>query len=301
MLNYQRIAAVDIGSNAIRLLISNVIETEEGPLFKKSSLIRVPIRLGMDVFNNGRISEENRERMRHAMQAFKHLMFVNGVSDYACCATSAMRESANGQEVIDYVLERTGVNIQMIDGKEEADIIYQTQIAEHLDTGISHLYMDVGGGSTELTYFHRGVPSTSRSFKIGTIRILADKVEAEEWGRMNDWIKERERVYGTVDVIGSGGNINKVFKMSGKKMGRPLDYAELNRMYRHIESFSWEERVTKLDLNVDRADVIIPALQIFLQVMKASRAKKVYVPKIGLSDGIVRTIYGREKRQPVIF
>jgi exopolyphosphatase/guanosine-5'-triphosphate,3'-diphosphate pyrophosphatase len=297
MLNYNRIAAIDIGSNAIRLLIANVIEAEEGPLFKKSSLIRVPIRLGMDVFNNGKISEENIERMRHAMSAFKHLMFVNGVVDYSACATSAMRESANGEEVINYLLEETGVRIQMIDGKEEADIIYKTQIAEHLDPEISHLYVDVGGGSTELTYFHQGVPSSSRSFKIGTIRILAEKVANEEWIEMKQWIKDRQKVYGNVDVIGSGGNINKLFKMSGKKIGKPLDLGELSRMYKHIEGYSWEERVTKLDLNVDRADVIVPALQIFLKVMKASHAQKVYVPKIGLSDGIVRTIYGRLERQ----
>lgn len=290
-LNYKRIAGIDIGSNAIRLLICNVIDTTEGPVFKKSSLIRVPIRLGADVFTQGKIGKRNSKRLIHAMKAFKHLMLVNDVVDYKACATSAMREADNGTSVISKLAKESGIHINIISGKEEADIIYSTHIEQLLDPKRTYLYVDVGGGSTELTLFSGQDKVTSRSFNIGTIRILTERVKPKHWEEMSKWVKQHTGNYKGVEIIGSGGNINKLFKMSGQRIGKPINLKYLNETLEHIEGLTLEERVLKLDLNVDRADVIVPASKIFVTVMQACDAKRVHVPKIGLSDGIVRTIY----------
>ena len=300
MLNYKRLAAIDIGTNAIRLLIMNAIETEEDPLFKKASLIRVPVRLGLDVFGDMRkISNNNVEKMVHTMTAFRHLMLVNDVHDYRACATSAMREASNGEDVAQRVLEETGVRIEIIEGGEEADIIYSTHIAELLDADKNYLYVDVGGGSTEITMFSQNHRVASRSFNIGTIRILSGKVDNQAWGEMEQWVSEISKNYDQINLIGSGGNINKIFKMSGKKLGKPMTYEYLKNTLKYLQLYTVDERVKVLDLNIDRADVIVPAANIFLSVMRKSHAKKIYVPKIGLSDGIVRTIYGRSKRNRI--
>lgn len=297
MLNYKRLAAIDIGTNAIRLLIMNAIETEEDPLFKKASLIRVPVRLGLDVFGDDRkISDRNIDKMLHTMSAFRHLMIVNDVHDYRACATSAMREASNGDVVAEQVLRETGVKIDIIEGGEEADIIYSTHIAELLDPDKNYLYVDVGGGSTEITMFSQNNRVASRSFNIGTIRILSGKVNDQAWAEMEQWVAEISRDFDQINLIGSGGNINKIFKMSGKKLGKPMTYEYLKNTLKYLQLYSVDERVKVLDLNIDRADVIVPAANIFLSVMRKSHAKKIYVPKIGLSDGIVRTIYGRKKR-----
>lgn len=290
-MEFKRIGGIDIGTNAIRLLISNVIETEEGPVFKKSSLIRMPIRLGADVFTKGRISKRNVKRLVHAMKAFHHIMEVNEVVDYKACATSAMREAENGTSVISKIAKESGVYINIISGKEEADIIYSTHIEKLLNPKKTYLYVDVGGGSTELTLFSGQDKVVSRSFDIGTIRILTDRVKPKHWKEFRSWIEVHTEKHKGVEIIGSGGNINKLFKMSGQSLGKPIDMRYLNESMERLEALTLEQRVLQLDLNVDRADVIVPASQIFLTVMRSCRAQKVHVPKIGLSDGIVRAIY----------
>jgi exopolyphosphatase/guanosine-5'-triphosphate,3'-diphosphate pyrophosphatase len=292
MLSLKKYAAIDIGSNAVRLLISNIIEQEGQPtLFKKSSLVRVPIRLGTDVFLTNKISDENTERLIDTMKAFKLLMKSHRVVKYKACATSAMRESANGKEVVDLVLKESGIQIDVIAGEEEAAIIAATDLNKFIDSSKTYLYVDVGGGSTEFTVIHEGKSVTSKSFKIGTVRLLNNMVPDESWLELEEWIKANARPYEKIDVIGSGGNINKIFKVSGKMVGKPLSYFYLTSYFNTLQSYSYEERITVLDLNQDRADVIIPAMRIYLSSMKWSGAKNIYVPKIGLSDGIIKSIY----------
>lgn len=292
MLSLKKYAAIDIGSNAVRLLIANIIEQEGQPtLFKKSSLVRVPIRLGTDVFLTNKISDENTERLIDTMKAFKLLMKSHRVVKYKACATSAMRESANGREVVDLVLKESGIQIDVIAGEEEAAIIAATDLNKFIDSSKTYLYVDVGGGSTEFTVIHEGKSVTSKSFKIGTVRLLNNMVPDDSWLELEEWIKANARPYEKIDVIGSGGNINKIFKVSGKMVGKPLSYFYLTSYFNTLQSYSYEERITVLDLNQDRADVIIPAMRIYLSSMKWSGAKNIYVPKIGLSDGIIKSIY----------
>ena len=292
MLSIKKYAAIDIGSNAVRLLISNIIEQKgESVEFKKNSLVRVPIRLGADVFIEKKISKENTQRILDTMLAFKLLMKSHKVLKYKACATSAMRESANGDEVVDLVLKHAGIYIDIIDGKEEAAIIAATDLNKFIDKNKTYLYVDVGGGSTEFTIIHRGHSMTSRSFKIGTVRLLNNIVKDSDWNTLENWIKDHVIDYDKIDVIGSGGNINKIFKISRKPIGKPLSYFYLTSYYKTLQSYSYEERITELGLNQDRADVIIPAMRIYLFAMKWSRAKNIYVPKIGLADGIIKSIY----------
>lgn len=292
MLKIQKYAAIDIGSNAVRLLISNIIEEMGKPTrFKKSSLVRVPIRLGGDVFLKDEISEENITRMVDTMQAFKLLMKSHKVHKYKACATSAMREANNGKKLVDQIFEKTSIKVDIIDGKEEAAIIAATDLQSYIDKNKTYLYVDVGGGSTEFTVIHNGRSKTSRSFKIGTVRLLNDIVKKETWKELEKWIKVETRHYDKLEVIGSGGNINKIFKISGKSLGKPLTYFYLTSYYNMLQSYSYEERISELDLNQDRADVIIPATRIYLSAMKWSGAKDMYVPKIGLADGIIKSMY----------
>lgn len=291
-LSIKKYAAIDIGSNAIRLLISNVIEEKGKPtVFKKNSLVRVPIRLGADVFIKGRISKENRERMLDTMLAFNLLMKTHKIVKYKACATSAMRESKNGDEIVNAILEHSGIHIDIIDGEEEAAIIAATDLQKFIDPNKVYLYVDVGGGSTEFSVIINGERIISRSFKIGTVRLLNDMVKRDAWTDLNIWIKEHTSQYDKISVIGSGGNINKIFKVSGKAIGKPLTYFYLTTYYNTLQSYSYEERITELELNQDRADVIIPAMRIYLFAMKWSGAKHIYVPKIGLADGIIKSIY----------
>ncbi len=292
MLSIKKYAAIDIGSNAIRLLIANIIEEKGKPVkFKKSSLVRVPIRLGADVFLKGKISSANKERMLDSMEAFKLLMKSHKVEKYKACATSAMREASNGKKFVDEILEKTSIKIDIIGGEEEAAIIAATDLQSYIDENKTYLYVDVGGGSTEFTVIHNGKSVSSRSFKIGTVRLLNDIVKKETWNELEEWIKQETAEYDKIDVIGSGGNINKIFKISGKALGKPLTYFYLTSYYNMLQSYSYEERITELDLNQDRADVIIPATRIYLSAMKWSGAKDIYVPKIGLADGIIKSIY----------
>ncbi|MFT7050236.1 exopolyphosphatase [Psychroserpens burtonensis] len=292
MLTIKKYAAIDIGSNAVRLLIASIIEQKGQPVkFKKTSLVRVPIRLGADVFLNGEISEDNQKRMLDTMTAFRLLMQSHKVITYKACATSAMREADNGVELSKLISKKAKIHIDIIGGEEEAAIIAATDLNSYIKEDKTYLYVDVGGGSTEFTVIHLGKTVASKSFKIGTVRLLNDIVKKETWQELESWIKTNTKGYDVVDLIGSGGNINKIFKISGKAMGKPLTYFYLTSYYNKLQTYSYEERITELELNPDRADVIIPATRIYLSAMKWSGAKDMYVPKIGLSDGIIKSVY----------
>lgn len=292
MLNIRKFAAIDIGSNAVRLLISNIIEeSDDKVVFKKNSLVRVPIRLGADVFTEGFISDFNKERMVDTMTAFKLIMSAHGVERYKACATSAMREATNGPELVKIIKDKADLNIDIIDGEVEATIIAETDLHTFIDPNKSYLYVDVGGGSTEFSVIYDGKKVASESFKIGTVRLLNNMVSNGTWQAVESWIKANTRSYDKLELIGSGGNINKIFKISGKDVGKPLTYFYLISYYNQLQEYTYEERITKLNLNQDRADVIIPATRIYLSAMKWSGAKHIFVPKIGLSDGIIKSMY----------
>lgn len=298
MLKIRKYAAIDIGSNAVRLLVSTITEPEnKEPTFKKTSLVRVPIRLGADVFVNGEISEENMLRMEDTLRAFDLLMKSHKIERYKACATSAMRDAANGRFLADKVKKDTGINIEIIDGEHEAAIIAATDLHELIQDDKNYLYVDVGGGSTELTMYSNGNITASKSFKLGTVRLLNDIVDDSMWEEVEQWIKKQTKDYSKISLIGSGGNINNIFKSSGKKIGKPLSYFYLSSYYQLLNSLTYEERISELNLNQDRADVIIPAAKIYLSAMKWSRSRKVYVPKIGLADGIIKSLYNEAKAE----
>jgi len=289
----KRYAAIDVGSNGVRLLISNVLLIKnQPPLFRKSALVRVPIRLGADTFESGKISEKNKLRMADAMKAFHLLMEVHGVEKYRACATSAMREASNSKEIIQYVKQESDVNIEIIDGKTEAAIISSTDIYQMLDMEKDYLYIDVGGGSTEFTMIRDGQKLASKSFKIGTVRLLESKDDfSKEWSEAEKWIIQQTKKSDEVTVIGSGGNIVRVYKMANTGIGKPISLDYIKKQYKHLKSLTYEQRIVEEGLNPDRADVIIPALEIYISAMKWSNAKKVIVPKFGLADGIIKTLY----------
>lgn len=291
MIHIKKFAAIDIGSNAMRLLITNIIEEKNKTQFNKSHLIRVPIRLGQDAFTIGKISEESIKRMIKAMRAFRLLMDVYGVEKYSACATSAMREALNGSEIVSLIQSQCDIHIEIIDGKKEALIITNSDLHTIIKNEGNYLYVDVGGGSTEFTLFSKGKQIASKSFKNGTVRLLNGMVTENVWTEIQNWIKSTIANYPNIQMIGSGGNINKLFKMSGKPQGEPLTVTYLNQQLHLLTAMSYEQRITDLGLNIDRADVIIPAIQIYVNAMKWSGAKHIYVPKIGLSDGIVKAMY----------
>lgn len=293
MLTLKKYAAIDIGSNGVRLLISNVvIQDNEEPLFRKSSLVRVPIRLGADTFLKGEISEENIQRMIDAMNSFKLIMSIHKVKKFKACATSAIREASNGKQIIEEIFQKTSIKIDIIDGKTEAKIIALTDIKELINNNNSHLYVDVGGGSTEFTLFDKGIMINSKSFKIGTVRLLNKKKQEDaEWQHAKNWVVQNTKDFKNLSLIGSGGNINKIFKLSGKMQSKPLSLEYLKTQFEFLSTLTYEERIIKYALNPDRADVIIPALKIYLSAMEWSNADKIYVPKIGLVDGIIKTLH----------
>ncbi|WP_396197034.1 Ppx/GppA phosphatase family protein [Flavobacterium sp.] len=292
MITIKKYAAIDIGSNAMRLLVTNIVEQKDcATQFNKSALVRVPIRLGQDAFTVGTISEENIERMVEAMQAFKLLMKVHKVEKYQACATSALREATNGNEVIAIVKERADINIAIIDGKKEAAIIAASDLTRFITADKAFLYVDVGGGSTEFSLFFEGKIKASKSFRIGTVRLLNNMVADVVWEEIEEWIRSNTASYDNLTLIGSGGNINKLFKLSEKNQDKPLSYMYLQAQYQKLNSMTYEQRIADLGLNPDRADVIIPATRIYLNAMKWSGARTIYVPKIGLSDGIVKAMY----------
>lgn len=292
MITIKRYAAIDIGSNAMRLLVSNIVEQKgKETQFNKSSLVRVPIRLGQDVFTVGEISDENIERMIDAMKAYKLLMKVHKVEQYKACATSAMREANNNTEIVEIIQREAEIDIDIIDGKKEASIIASSDLKEYITTDKTYLYVDVGGGSTEFSLFSNGNIIASKSFKNGTVRMLNNMVNEIVWTEIEKWIKIHTAPFDEIMLIGSGGNINKLFKMTGKQQDKPLTYLGLNAQFAMLNKMTYDERIAELGLNPDRADVIIPATKIYLNAMKWSGARHLYVPKIGLSDGIVKAMY----------
>ena len=276
----------------MRLLITNIVEQEgKETQFNKSALIRVPIRLGQEAFTVGEISPENIDRMVDAINAFQLLMKVYKVEKYKACATSAMREAYNGKEVAEFIYDKTDILIDIIDGKNEAAIIASSDLHNFLRTDQTYLYVDVGGGSSEFSLFSEGRMVASKSFKNGTVRLINNMVNEVVWEEIEKWIKSNTSDYENVILIGSGGNINKIFKLSGKREDKPLSYVYLSSQYQYLSSLTYEQRIAELGLNTDRADVIIPALQIYLNAMKWSGARQVFVPKIGLADGIIKAMY----------
>jgi exopolyphosphatase/guanosine-5'-triphosphate,3'-diphosphate pyrophosphatase len=287
-----RLAAIDIGSNAARLLIVDVITDKYGnPVFNKLNLVRVPLRLGFDVFDTGEISKEKRGMILQTMKAYTHLINAYGVTNTIACATSAMRDASNSIDIIRKIKMETGLNIEVITGDFEASLIYENHIAETMDTDHSYLYIDVGGGSTELTFFAEGKLIFKQSFNIGTIRLLKDIVSDSKWAEIKDFIKNKTKGYKKIVAIGTGGNINKVFSLSKKKDGKPLSIDLLKDYCKEISSFSLEDRINVYKLRADRADVIVPALQIYINIMRWSDSEEIYVPKIGLADGLIQHLY----------
>lgn len=285
-----RYAAIDIGSNAVRLLIADISHNDKGVHFKKNTLVRVPLRLGDDAFLDQQISERKINDLIKTMSAFRNLMDVYQVETYLACATSAMREAANGAAVVRSVREKAGIDIEIIEGEREANIIYANHIEQNLDARKNYLYIDVGGGSTELSVFVNKALIASRSFNIGTIRMLDNQDKEETWEEMRKWVKEFTKSYKNMAAIGTGGNINKLFRISGEKDDKPLTFVKLKSIYNELNSYSLKERITIMKLNQDRADVIIPACEIYLTLMKWTGIKQIYVPKVGMVDGIINLL-----------
>ncbi len=287
-----KLAAIDIGSNAARLLIAEAVPDKDANVrFNKLNLVRVPLRLGFDVFEKGEISKEKRGMLLQTMKAYSHLINAYGVKQVIVCATSAMRDAANSNDIIRKVKMETGLEIEIISGELEASIIYENHVAENMDTDHSYLYIDVGGGSTELTFFADGKLIFKESFNIGTIRLLKDLVADEQWEIMKDTIKVKTRGYKKIAAIGTGGNINKIFSLSKKKDGRPLSLDLLKDYYKELSSYKLEDRIKIYNLRADRADVIVPALLIYINVMRWADSDEIYVPKIGLADGLIQHLY----------
>jgi len=287
-------AAVDIGSNAMRLLFCRAYEVNGKPHFSKEELIRLPIRLGEDVFQNGRISDKKAEKLITAMRGFHELIKVYEVDAYRAVATSAMRDASNGLEVIERIKQEAGLTVEIIDGKIEAQLVFSNHIEEMLNPKHAYLYIDVGGGSTELTLYYNHKVVASKSFNIGTVRMLLNKVEKDEWENMKEWIKKTTVGVRPLSAIGSGGNINKIFKMT-KKDNKSLSYSKLKGINDMLNSYTYTERVEVLGLKPDRADVIIHASKIFITIMKIADIENIFVPQIGLSDGIVHDLYDKTK------
>lgn len=300
-MNSYQFAAIDIGSNAVRLLISNVFENGADVNFKKQSLVRVPIRLGSDAFLNKHITKQKEEDFIHTMHSFKHLLEVYKPLNIRALATSAFREADNGVEIVDRVFNETGIRIEIISGKEEAEVVYANGLRDNMDSDKSYLYMDVGGGSTEITLFNNHEAVAARSFDIGSIRLLMNSVSDSTWDEMKTWVKEvAAQVKGDVALIGSGGNINKYCKLLLKNYGEALSYDEIHTLYKRLKDLTTEERIQSLYLNPDRADVIVPAGKILTSIMKWSGAKFAYVPKIGVSDGVIKMLYKEQKLEKAL-
>lgn len=287
-----RLAAIDIGSNAARLLISEVTELNGQTSFLKLNLIRIPLRLGFDVFEYSRISVLKEEMILKTIKAYKHLMEVYNVNFMIACATSAMRDAQNGEEIIERVKKETGIAIEIISGNTEAGLIYENHIAENKSNGNSYLYIDVGGGSTEISIYQKGKLTYKNSFNIGTIRILKNQVTDNQWDEMRTKIKQETNDKSSKMIaIGSGGNINKVFSLSKKKEDKPLHIEALRNYHKELSSVDLRERMQLYKLKEDRADVIIPALLIYINVMKWAGVEEILVPKIGLADGLIANLY----------
>jgi exopolyphosphatase/guanosine-5'-triphosphate,3'-diphosphate pyrophosphatase len=291
-----KLAAIDIGSNAARLLIVEVVQYNSLEIdFTKLNLIRIPLQLGYDVFQSGFIGEDKKHNFIETMKAFKTLMNIYKVVAFKACATSAMRDATNSDEIVEEIYNLTGIQIDIISGQEEASILYETHIAEKFQHSNSSLYIDVGGGSTELTMFANKKIVFKESFNIGTIRLLNGKIEDSEWDALKDFIKKSCSDFYPLNLIGSGGNINKVFSMSNTKNGKPLKYKYLSDLNTTLSELSLQERVHQFQIKEDRAAVLVPALEIFTSIMRWTNATEIFVPKIGLADGLVKMLYSEMK------
>jgi exopolyphosphatase/guanosine-5'-triphosphate,3'-diphosphate pyrophosphatase len=291
-----RLAAIDIGSNAARLLITDIIPGSKASAeFLKVALVRVPLRLGFDVFDKGEISPAKADKLIKTIKSYKLLMDVYGVKHLKACATSAMRDAQNAADILKKVKAETGIDIQVISGQDEASFIYENHVAENMTTDESYLYIDVGGGSTELTFFSDSKLIFKESFNIGTIRLLKNQVTEAAWAEMKEFIKTRTKGYHHVTAIGSGGNINKIFSLSKRKEGKPLHLDLLRDYYKEFSTMSLPQRMSLYKLREDRADVIVPALLIHINVMRWADAEEIFVPKIGLADGLIHSLYEEVK------
>lgn len=286
------LAAIDIGSNAARLLITEVIKEQDGQAsFKKLNLLRVPLRLGFDVFASKQIGIDKIAMLKETMLSYKHLMQAYKVQSVQAFATSAMRDAENADVIIKQIEAETGIKIEIITGDKEAGLVYENHVAEKMDKDNSYLYVDVGGGSTEISFFTGGKATFQKSFNIGTIRLLQNAVTDEQWEELKDTLKQITKDHKDIVGIGSGGNINKVFSMSKRKDGKPLPVSLLKDYHRELSAVSLKERITQYDLRPDRADVIVPALLIYLNTMRWAGAEEIYVPKIGLADGVIKNMW----------
>ena len=291
----KKYAAIDIGSNAVRILVTNVVSYKKKKVFLKNALVRVPIRLGQDSFTSGKISDKNIKRMIKSMQAFKLLMQVHEVKDYLAFATSALRDAKNGSYLVEKVFKKSGIKIEIIDGKKEAKIISNTNVFDTINKEKTFLYVDIGGGSTEFSVLINGKRNESKSFKIGTVRMLNSKVEQVTLDEAEAWVRRNTLVHERISLLGTGGNINKLHKIANISDNDPLSYSTLNALYNQLDALTYEERIVKLGLNPDRSDVILPAAKLFIKFLNWSGAKNIYVPKSGLSDGMIRELYKRKK------
>ena len=290
----KKYASIDIGSNAVRILVTNVVSYKKKTVFLKNALVRVPIRLGQDAFTNEKISDKNIKRMIKSMKAFKLLMEVHGVKDYLAFATSALRDAKNGSYLVEKVLKKSGIKIEIIDGKKEAKIISNTNVFDTINKEKTFLYVDIGGGSTEFSVLINGKRNQSKSFKIGTVRMLNSKVEQVTLDEAESWVRRHTLMHERIYLLGTGGNINKLHKIANINDNRPLSYLTLNTLYNQLDALTYEERIVNLGLNPDRSDVILLAAKLFIKILNWSGAKDIYVPKVGLSDGMIRELYKRK-------
>jgi exopolyphosphatase / guanosine-5'-triphosphate,3'-diphosphate pyrophosphatase len=290
-------ASIDIGSNAVRLFFANVYEIKGKAVAEKASLVRIPLRLGEDVFETGCITDKRIDNLMKTMNAFKLLMDVYKPVDYIACATSAMREACNGNQIIDKIKNETGITVRIIDGIEEAQVVCATN---NINTGKKYtltMYVDVGGGSTEISMLRNHVLVGSGSFKLGTIRMLGDKVDEAEWIRLKEWLKKYKKDFGKIYIVGSGGNINKLSKLYSTQPDSSLSFPNLRQGYKKLFNMTLQQRIEEMGMRPDRADVIIPAAEIFLSIMKTTKSDFVFVPRIGLTDGLIYTVYKNHKEK----
>jgi exopolyphosphatase/guanosine-5'-triphosphate,3'-diphosphate pyrophosphatase len=294
-----RYGAIDIGSNAVRLLIADINQSSGTTSFKKNTLVRVPLRLGDDAFLNQHISGKKAADLVKTMIAFKNLMDVYKVTDYRACATSAMREAKNGPDIVRTIKLEADIDLEIVHGEVEANIIYASHVEQSIDKSKNYLYIDVGGGSTELSLFAEGEMIASQSFNLGTIRILDNQDKDETWEEMKDFLRVHTKHFKNLSGIGTGGNINKLYKLAEEKDNSPLTFIKLKSLYTYLNSFSLKDRINVLGLNHDRADVIIPACEIYLSVMKWGGVKNIYVPSVGMVDGIIQTLIDKNQAADV--
>lgn len=290
------LAAIDIGSNASRLLIADITGKGRSLEFNKMNLIRVPLRLGLDVFKLSRIGPKREAMLINTMQAYRHLMDAYGVEQFRACATSAMRDAQNSRTIIEDVQQRTGIPIEIITGEQEASLVFKNHIAESLSRQHAYLYIDVGGGSTELNFYVKGKQVFKKSVNLGTIRLLENQWGDQDWEDLRLLIEEKIKCDLPITAIGSGGNINKTFSLSKTKEGKPLSLRTLKNYHKKFSALSVPERMREYKIREDRADVIVPALTIYIQIMRWTGAQEIYVPKIGVADGLIRDLYARMQK-----